>query len=168
MQAFKDTAGRTWEITINVATVRRVRGSCLKLDLMKLVDDGAKGLTDLLNDIVAFVDLLYVLCQPQADQLGVTDIQFGESMGGDSLDQAADAFMKEFIDFFPQKKARENLHQLMSKSKSVSQILMDRGASEVANLDPESIAEKLMSSLTTRQALSASTPDRLHLDNSAA
>lgn len=168
MKSFKDSEGRTWEIAINVATVRRVRGSVLKLDLMKLVDDGAKGLGELLADVVGFVDLIYVLCQSQAEQRGITDEDFGRGMGGDSITAAADAFIEEFIDFFPQPAARTNLRRLMSKSKEVGQILMDRGASQLEALSPQIIAERLISSLTTAPASLESTPVHLPSANSAA
>jgi len=110
MKIFKDTQGREWEIAVNVATIKRVR-SLLDVDLMSLVDEQSNLIQRLQTDPVLLVDVVYVLCKPQADQRGVTDEQFGESMASDALDDATSALFRELADFFP--KGRRALMQKM-------------------------------------------------------
>ena len=79
MHRFVDNANRTWEIAINVATVKRIRG-LLDVDLYSLVDDGFKSLSALVSDPVNLADVLFCLCKEQADRLDVTDEDFGRAL----------------------------------------------------------------------------------------
>ena len=98
MRTFKDTAGREWLVKIDVATVKRVR-DVLDLDLLKI--DGADSVFAKLADPVTLVDVLYVVCLPQATEASVSDESFGGAMGGDVLDAASSALIEDLIDFFP-------------------------------------------------------------------
>lgn len=168
MQSFVDNAGRTWEIAINVATVRKLRGSPLKLDLMQVVANGADGLGKLLGDPVTFVDMLYVICQEQADKHGISDEDFGRAMAGDAIQQAAEMWLEELISFFPEKKARENLRLLIEKSKTVGSLMLDQMASQVESLNPETIATALTKSLTSVPVSVESSPAPSLSENFAA
>ncbi len=172
MHSFKDANGKAWEININVATVRRLRGSVLKLDLMALVEDKCKPLAKLIGDPCDLVDVLYLLCQEQADKLGITDEDFGRALGGDSLEQAANAFYEEYIDFFPDAKVRANLRKMLTKVKEIGTILnqgMDKKLDEIdAAIAAEAIQKMSMDSLTSAPASSDSTPDPSPLANSSA
>ena len=98
MKPFTDSQGRTWNVTINVSAIKRVR-DILGVDLL----DVANGdlLSRLADDPCVLVDVLYVLCKPEADAKGVTDEDFGRGMVGGALDEASSALMKELLDFFP-------------------------------------------------------------------
>jgi hypothetical protein len=98
MKPFTDSQGRTWNVTINVSAIKRVR-DVLAVDLL----DVANGdlLSRLADDPCVLVDVLYVLCKPDADAKGVTDEDFGRGMVGGALDEASSALMKELLDFFP-------------------------------------------------------------------
>jgi hypothetical protein len=133
MKVFKDGNGKEWFITINVAACKRVRGE-LGVDLPGLADVGRLG--ELLEDLVRFVDVLFVLCRPQAEQSGVTDEQFGAALGGDTLEAAAEAFVQELIDFFPAPR-RGPLRALMAKGKAVSESAGRRLTERIEAIDPE-------------------------------
>ena len=85
---FTDTAGRVWCLSIGTDTIKRVR-SVLGVDLMEFVEGSL--MAKLLDDTVLFVDVLYAVCQPEADARGVTDTQFGQAMSGDVLAVAEEA-----------------------------------------------------------------------------
>ena len=93
MKTFTDTAGRTWTVCVNVNAIKRVR-SLLDVNLLEVLDDGCKLLAQLHDDPILLVDVLYALCQPQAEAQGVTDIQFGQAMSGDALLQANRALLR--------------------------------------------------------------------------
>jgi len=98
MKPFTDSQGRTWNVTVNVSAIKRVR-DILGVDLL----DVANGdlLSRLADDPCVLVDVLFVLCKPEADAKGVSDEDFGRGMVGGVLDEASAALMKELLDFFP-------------------------------------------------------------------
>jgi hypothetical protein len=105
MHSFVDNSRRTWEVAINVAAVKRIRG-LLGIDLYALVDDGFKSLSKIVSDPVTLADVLYCLCKDQADKQSISDEDFGRALAGDAITHAADAFVEELIDFFPDARAR--------------------------------------------------------------
>lgn len=164
MKTFTDNAGRTWTVAINVATVKRVRG-LLGVDLLGLIDDKFAGLAKLMGDACDLIDVLYVLCKDEADKMGVTDDQFGRAMSGDALEHAADAFLAEFTDFFPDPRIRAGLKQVISKGRIVRDRLMDRMAETLDAIDPVAVAATLIGSSGAAPASSGSTRGRSHSAN---
>ena len=125
MKSFTDNKGRAWEIVVTVATVKRVRGLC-KVDLNSIVEldknnkPSAELLERLSSDPVLLVDVLYAICKPQADKLGVSDEDFGEAMAGDAIEHATTALLEEVIDFFPEAK-RMVMRKILSASRKFSE-----------------------------------------------
>ena len=125
MKTFTDNKGRTWTLEVTVATVKRVRGLC-KVDLNSIVEldknnkPSAELLERLSSDPVLLVDVLYAVCKPQADKLGVTDEDFGEAMAGDAIEYATSALLEEIIDFFPEAK-RFVMRKILSASRKFSE-----------------------------------------------
>lgn len=110
MKIFKDNSGREWRISITVETIKRVRSLCgvNLLDAIKIEKDGVKAdlIDQISNDPVLLVDIIYSICRPQAEEEKVSDVQFGESMTGDTVDAATDALLEELINFFPEAKKK--------------------------------------------------------------
>jgi hypothetical protein len=113
MHSFKDAVDRNWQVPVNVASVKRVK-EALGVDLLQCTDAKANVLERLANDPVLLVDVLFILCQDQAATKEVTDVQFGESLWGEALDRATDAFLEALTDFFPRAR-RGVLKQLLTK-----------------------------------------------------
>ena len=124
MKTFTDNKGRTWTLEVTVATVKRVRGLC-KVDLNSIVEldknnkPSAELLERLSSDPVLLVDVLYAVCKPQADKLGITDEDFGEAMAGDAIEHATTSLLEEVIDFFPEAK-RLVMRKILSASRKFS------------------------------------------------
>ena len=124
MKSFTDNKGRTWTLEVTVATVKRVRALC-KVDLYSIVEldknnkPSAELLERLSSDPVLLVDVLYAVCKPQADKLGITDEDFGEAMAGDAIEYATNALLEEIIDFFPEAK-RVVMQRILSASRRFS------------------------------------------------
>ena len=106
MHVFKDNKGRSWEVVLDVRQVRKVRAA-LGIDLanvIALAKDGSVdvGVVDrIANDPCLLADVLWVLVEETAKEDGVTDEEFGASLAGDSIEDAARAFLDELVDFFP-------------------------------------------------------------------
>lgn len=161
MKSFVDNSGRRWLIQIHVAAVKRLRG-LLDVDLYGLIDEEFAGLGKLMSDPVKLVDVIYCLCKDEADKLGVTDEDFGRAMGGDCLTHAADAFLGELTDFFPDARVRTGLHKILSMSRKVRDTLltqaMEQMDQEMDRIDVESLVEKLKSSSGNSPESSESIP----------
>ena len=102
MATFQDKHGRSWDIELTVQDIKRVSertgvylGTCLQ--------DEMRPLTELLLDPVKMVDVIYALCKPSADAIGITEEQFGTGLVGDHLGAAIDAFIDALCSFFPQR-----------------------------------------------------------------
>ena len=110
MKPFTDSQGRTWNVTVNVSAIKRVR-DILGVDLL----DVANGdlLSRLADDPCVLVDVLFVLCKPEADAKGVSDEDFGRGMVGGVLDEASAALLKELLDFFPSAQRARALGKLV-------------------------------------------------------
>jgi len=144
MATFRDTNGRDWHIALTVADIKRVQQLTGVL-LTSLVEEKLVPLAELIGDPVRLVDTLYAIVQPQADAAGVTDEQFGRSLGGDSLEQAANAFVEGLLDFFPSRQ-RDLLKQLMQKQKELQNALAERSQAEIDALTVEQLIDSVLNS----------------------
>jgi hypothetical protein len=158
MHSFVDNSRRTWEIAINVAAVKRIRG-LLGIDLYSLVDDGFKSLSKLVSDPVTLADVLYCLCKDQADKQSISDEDFGRALAGDAITQAADAFVEELIDFFPDARARASLRKAIEAGKTVRDKVLSHAEKILDSINPETEAKKWISSSGTLPESSVVTPD---------
>ena len=160
MHSFVDNSRHTWEVTINVAAVKRIRG-LLGIDLYALVDDGFKSLSKLVSDPVTLADVLYCLCKDQAERQSITDEDFGRALAGDVITQAADAFVEELIDFFPDARARASLRKAIEAGKAVREKVLNHAEKILDSIELETEAQKWINSSGTWPASSASTQDHL-------
>jgi hypothetical protein len=138
MQAFTDSTGRTWQIALTIDTLKRVK-SLLQVDLAR-PDDGDPPLhVRLFDDVILLADVIFAAVKPQADAAGVTDEQFGQSLGGDAITAAAKAFLAEWTDFF-QRRERPDLAAVIEKYRTLTERGVKAAEAEVATLDVETLA----------------------------
>lgn len=140
MRTFKDNEGREWQVRIDVNAVRAVRDA-LAVNLLTLPEQEFALLSRLTTDLVLLVDVLYVVCRRQAQERGVSDEAFGQAMYGDAIQAAADALIRETIDFFPDARRRAMLTKVIDKGQALGEMLMDRGMQEAARLDRMDLAK---------------------------
>jgi hypothetical protein len=157
MHTFTDCKDRPWTVDLTVATLKRVR-EATGVNLYSLVDDGARALGELVGDPERLVGVLYVLCEPQVKERSLSPEDFGSGFRGDALEQAADAFVAELVDFFPNRRARDALAKVIGKGRETAAILMDRLEAQIHGIDPSSVAEKLSASSGASPDRSALTP----------
>ena len=140
MKTFTDNTGRTWSIAINVGAVKRVRAS-LDVNLLDAVE--GKLIERLVSDPILLCDVIFILCQQEAETRGITDEQFGQAMAGDAIDAATSALLEELVDFFPTGK-RQVLTKALAKLKA-----FEAKAIELANkrLDDPGLEQKLNQAL---------------------
>jgi len=136
MRPFKDASGKPWELSITVASAKRVRDQ-VGVRLYDLIDDGAKKLGELLADPITFTEVVYYLCRESGK---LTPEEFCENFVGDTLLAATDAFVEELIDFFQDPKARATLRKMTAKGKLLKTALLERADRQIDQIDPELLA----------------------------
>ena len=146
MTSFKDAAGREWRLEINVDTIKRVRGSTLKVNLLDVVDRKSALLGQLAEDPVFLVDLLFVLCQPQAEKENVSDVVFGQAMAGDVIEQATTALLEEIANFFPAGK-RQILMKMLEKIKAIETQVNQKAQQKLDSPELEQLIQKELDAL---------------------
>ena len=105
--------------------------------------------------------MLYCLCKDQADKQSISDENFGRALAGDAITQAADAFVEELIDFFPDARARASLRKAIEAGKTVRDKVLSHAEKILDSIDPETEAKKWISSSGTWPESSAVTQDHL-------
>ncbi len=130
MHSFKDNAGRTWDLAITVGTVKRIQGR-LDVDLTALADGEPPLIRRLMGELILQIDAIWVAIEPQAKAAGVSDEQWVESMGGEAMAAALDAFWADLRDFFrPSRPGLAGLAQNAAELVNARQAL----AAELADL----------------------------------
>ncbi|MBN2132866.1 MAG: hypothetical protein JW741_25430 [Sedimentisphaerales bacterium] len=109
MHTFSDTENRLWTLNMTIGAVKRVKAA-RKVNLLdplghRLATNATRKLrepllTRIQTDVELLVDVIWLIVKPEADRLGVTDLQFAEALGGDAARDAYVAFMHEWRDFF--------------------------------------------------------------------
>lgn len=155
MKTFADNASRTWTLAVNVDAIKRVK-SLLDVNLLDVLDDRCQLLARLAgDDPLLLVDVLYVLCQPAANEQQVTDVEFGRAMAGDAILHGAEALLAELADFFPGEEKRRALRTLLQKLRETERQLVGHAQQKVDALDPVSMAAELIASSGSSLASSA-------------
>jgi hypothetical protein len=157
MHTFRDTMHRIWTININVSAIKKTR-ALIGVDLLALVDGGFEGLNKLMQDPITLVDTLYCLCKDEADAQKITDEDFGRAMAGDVIEHAADAFLEELTDFFPDARRRAAIRDVMEKGRQLRDRVMDHLEAEIRKVDMDAEAEKLIGKSGNSPASSDLTP----------
>jgi len=139
MRTFHDNAGRNWTVTLNVATLKRIR-ALTGIDLINIIslDEHRKPNVELLErlseDPILLVDVLYAACKPEADSQSVTDEQFGAAMAGDAIEHATNALLDELVSFFPDPK-RKVLQKILDANRRFGETFKRKVEAELSGLD---------------------------------
>ena len=107
------TRSGTYKVKITIPVIKAI-----KEDLGYDIGD-VEQLFELANDVVTFVDALYLACKKHLPK-GMDDVQFGESLAGDDLEKAWKAFERAYLDFCPSHK-REAVRLLVAKTHQIAE-----------------------------------------------
>lgn len=99
MQAsFIDAVGRSWQLQINVAAMRRARTRDINLSMP------VEQLRSYLMDDVFLTDALWAIVEPDAIKAGLTCDQFENGMNGKVLAEATKCLWAALEDYYPDAK----------------------------------------------------------------
>lgn len=134
MAKFKDNRGREWFPAFDVFLAERVRDR-VGWDVDTCLDEGLKGLSELMRDSPRLVRVVYLLCEDDADKRGISPEDFGRALGGDALDAMRSAFLEAVADFCPPHQ-RKTLKALAAKGREVSARAAEAAIQELNAFDP--------------------------------
>lgn len=140
MKQFKDNIERTWTLSLNIATAKRVK-DVLNFDLLS--DEIGEMVGRLSTDPVLLCDVIFVLVMEEAETRSVTDVNFGEAMAGDAIENATQALLEEIVEFFPPKK-RHVLRIALDRMAEAEVLLLDRAEKAILGRTTESIVEEII------------------------
>jgi hypothetical protein len=145
MKTFTDSAGRTWTIAVTVDAIKRVEGLIKGVNLANLTNGDPPLLTRLETDVMLLCDVIFALVKPQAEQLGVSDEEFGRAMGGDAIMAAHDTFWEELTDFFRQLR-RTDTARAIEKQIALVKATVEAIEQRVETLDVSSVIQRALGS----------------------
>lgn len=136
---FKDFKGQSWEIAITVGTIAKVRNR-----LGYNMGDIRKFYEEVMIDPEKVVNVLYVICESQAEKRGISDTQFGESFDGPTYMAAASALEEEMLLFCPPRQ-REVLAKARTKGEAIREKMIQIANEKIENLDVQTAAQEMLS-----------------------
>lgn len=125
---FKDNRGREWNVQFNFRLLCRIEDELG----YKIMEDPSS----LPTSLRAYAEMLWLVCEKQAKEIGVDPDDFGESLGGQAIQDGINAMIEELAVFFeaPQPVAafvyREGLKRAQEKSREVLQAVTQEFAKE--------------------------------------
>lgn len=144
MKTFVDNNGKTWTVTVNVGTIKRVK-DLLGINLIQAITGDLIEKVE--TDICLFVDILFVVCKEQAQANGISDEKFGTLLGGDSLEKATDAFLDQLISFFPSQAKRRLYQKAWSRSKEAQLIAVQKLQKRIQEMNLQQMLNKKLNSI---------------------
>jgi hypothetical protein len=153
MHQFTDSKGQVWELSINVASLRRVKDK-LQLDLTRVIAQDDNTLAKL-ADPETLANVLWVLVEGQAEAKGISPESFAEGLAGESIDSATESLLQELSDFFPRAQ-RTLIKAALAKTEKMQETVIRIGLERLEALNPEKmLAQSSGDSSTRPPALSA-------------
>ena len=119
-RTFRDRSGRLWRADVTAAVLRRVQDEC-NVELLELVaprepEQFGRLIARLQSEPMLLVDVIYCVVEEQCIARGVSDIDFGRGLAGDSLEEAFEALLAGVIDFFPHRRDRWRMRFLLTQT----------------------------------------------------
>jgi hypothetical protein len=134
---FKDREGNQWSCVVSINDVKRLR-DLVGLDVMSAIEG---KFFEAIADPILLCDALNVVCLAQIERRGLTNEQFGLLLLGDTIEQAAAAFVEGVIDFFPTQR-RQILTTLWEKQTAADRKLMAAALTRIRSPQVDSLIER--------------------------
>jgi len=142
MPSFKDRHGLSWDIELTVSAAKRVKNLC-GVDLYEALD--GKLIGRLASDVALVADVIYCILKPEADARSLTDEQFGESLDGQAMGEAMDAFMEALADFFARPDQRRVVREISRKINATMAIAETQALDRIGTIDPAMLMKDIES-----------------------
>jgi hypothetical protein len=118
MAKFTDNNGKQWQLLITVGSLAKVKADA-GVNL-SIVSKDTSWLEAIYGDPAKLGEILWSLCERQAEAAGVTPEQFVDGLTGEVLGAAGDALVASVCDFFPRsavaKAIKEKLPAILAQA----------------------------------------------------
>lgn len=120
METFKDNQDRDWKLSINAATVERVKEDAgvdlYEYGMQHECEDPREVLQfQIRANPMLLTRILYAICRRQADALEIDFEQFAEALSGDNLWEAIGPLEAEIVNFTPNPDQRRAIAAAVKK-----------------------------------------------------
>ncbi len=112
---FTDAAGKTWSVRFTIGLLPKLRAE--GLDLSKSLEE----MQTAISDPERFGRILWVLCERQAREVGVTEEQFADAFDGPTIFAAVSALGVALADFTHPPAVAAAARDLIAKREAESQ-----------------------------------------------
>ena len=89
---FQDEKGRQWNLKITVGKAMLLRDE-MNLDINQLIDPKSGLLHELIVDSWKLLDILLLLTRDERKEQNISESDFANALGGETLDEATEAFL---------------------------------------------------------------------------
>ena len=151
MRTFQDTAGKTWTLSLNIVTAKKIRDA-LAVDFFD--DDIGETVGKIASNPILLADVLWVCVEEQANKEGVSDEDFGRALGGDVISHATDSFLDELVDFYPEKK-RQLLSTMLQKLRTTEAAYIEKAMSMMTSEVMDNVIQQELAKLDNLKALAS-------------
>ena len=128
MKEFYDGNNRKWLLNIKISSCKVVM-EATNIDIATFPE-----CINQLADIFVFSKILWLLIKGQAEKANVTEEDFYDSLDGEVVDKAFQAFLEEIVNFSPPQK-RELLRKLIKKAMEHSETQMKIVEAQIESLN---------------------------------
>lgn len=121
---FSDQQGRSWRLELNYSLAKRLR-DVTGLDFVNYQD--GKALLAIHDSDEQLVQVLWLLCEPQANAAQISEEAFGSGLGGEALEQGIEALEQALLNFSrPAKRQaiaaiRDKAHELVAAQTNLTE-----------------------------------------------
>lgn len=129
MKILKDELGREWSVSLNFASLRRIR-DIAGLNLL----DTRNGAFSWMENPETIGLLIYAMAKPECEKLGIGEEDFARGMVGDALDRATEAVLDELVNFTPNPEGRRMMRDLVGKMKQLKSEAIARADKSILEL----------------------------------
>lgn len=131
---FTDALGRTWDLTLNLAVIKRVKKET-ELDLGSV---SPELFTAMGNDVYRVVDALACILSAQIESANLTEDDFAAGLTGATIRAATDSLLQAMIEFLPPKNGAV-LRKMAEKMGTVEDELLARASAKIDALNVDEI-----------------------------
>lgn len=168
MHRFTDNKNRVWSLAIGLATANHLKEQTEgRVDFVEQARTGqGKEVFSLLaNDLELLGQVAWLLCEAQATEQGVSELDFAEAFDMDVLDNFQTALIRAAIDFFPSR-SREVLRKALEVAERITRDDNATAVKKATELMEDPQFEQMIRKAIQRTPgdLSGSGPDTLDLD----
>lgn len=121
---FLDNREEVWKLQLNVGLIEDIKDQA-EVDLDEVVKDSNKLADIITKEPKKLVAILYVMCEDQITQRGMTPKDFGHRFDRLTLDNASNALIESIVLFYPRGSAgrilAEKMPQILAKMDQIMQ-----------------------------------------------